>query len=109
MVHRVLRSEKDAHSGPQCCREAEEERERAAVQRAVAELRPDHGELAERRVDDPLLEVRMILEDEAEHRREYKQQREEREEAVVGDRRRVVAAWSSEYFCSTASGKPSQR
>jgi len=62
------------------------------VQGSVAELRPDHGELAERRVDDPLLEVRMPLEDEAEHGREDEQQREDREEAVVGDRRGVVAA-----------------
>ena len=36
--------------------------------------------------DDPLLEVRVALENEAEHRREDEQQREDREEAVVGDR-----------------------
>jgi len=51
-----------------------------------------NGELAERGVDDPLLEVRMALENEAEHSRENEQQREDREEAVVGDRRGVVAA-----------------
>jgi hypothetical protein len=56
-----------------------------------------------------LAEVRVILEDEAEHGREDEQQREDREEAVVGDRRRVVAPWSSVYFCSTASGKPIER
>ena len=48
VVHRVLGSEEDAHSGPERGGEAEDERERAAVQRAVAELWPDHGELAER-------------------------------------------------------------
>jgi hypothetical protein len=48
------------------------ERERAAVQ-AVAELRSDHRELAEPGVDNPLLEARVTLEDEAEHRWEYKQ------------------------------------
>jgi hypothetical protein len=31
-------------------------------ERAVAELRPDHAELAERGIDDPLLEVRVTLE-----------------------------------------------
>ena len=55
-------------------------------------LRPDHRELAERRVDDPLLEVRVTLENEAKHRREDKQQRKDGEEAVVGDRRGEVAA-----------------
>lgn len=62
------------------------------MQRAVAELRPDHRELAERGVDDPLLELRVTLQDEAKRGREDKQQREDREEAVVGDRRGVVAA-----------------
>jgi hypothetical protein len=61
------------------------------VQRAVAELRPDHGELAQRGVDDPPLEVPVPLQDEAEQRGQHQQQREEREEAVVGDRRRQVA------------------
>ena len=51
-----------------------------------------NGELAEGGFDDPLLEVRVALENEAEHRREDEQQREDREEAVVGDRGGVVAA-----------------
>ena len=92
VVHRVLGRQEDAHSCPERGGEAEAECERAAVQGAVAELRPDDGELAERGVDDPLLEVRMALENEAEHSRENEQQREDREEAVVGDRRGVVAA-----------------
>jgi hypothetical protein len=61
VVHRVLGSEKDPHSGPERGGEAEDERERAAVQGAVAELRSDDGELAERGVDDPLLEVRVTV------------------------------------------------
>jgi hypothetical protein len=48
VVHRVLGSEKDAHSSPQRSGKTEDERERAAVQGTMAELRPDHGELAER-------------------------------------------------------------
>jgi hypothetical protein len=92
VVHRVLGSEEDPHSGPERGGEPEDERERAAVQGTMAELRADHWELAERGVDDPLLEVRVTLENETEHRRQDEQQREDREEAVVGDRRGVVAA-----------------
>lgn len=86
VVHRVLGSEKDSHAGPERGGEAEPEGEHASVQRASAELRADDGELAKRGVDDLLFDVRVTLEDEAEHRREHEEQREDREEAVVGDR-----------------------
>jgi hypothetical protein len=51
----------------------------------ATELVPDHGELAERRVDDPGLRRR--FEEQPGERDESEQQREQREEAVVGDER----------------------
>ena len=92
MVHSVLGCEEDAHPRPERSGEAKAERERAAVQRAAAELRTDHRKLAQRRVDDPPLELTMPLQNEAEHGRQDEQEREDRKEAVVGDCRRQVAA-----------------
>src|SRR4029079_7393586 len=71
---------------------AKPERECASVQRTAAELRADHRELAERGIDDPPLQGGMALQDAPEHGREHEQQRKDGEEAVIGDRRRQVAA-----------------
>jgi hypothetical protein len=92
VVHRVLGGEHDPDTRPESEAKAEPERECASVQRTAAELRPDHRELAERGIDDPPLQVGMPLKDEPEHGRENEQQRKDREEAVIGDRRRQVAA-----------------
>src|SRR5512142_2242582 len=108
LVHRVLSREEDAHPRPERSGEAEPERERTAVQRATAQLRADHRELAKRGADNRPLEVLIALQEKAKHGREHQQQQEDREEPGEADRGRQVAALSSAYFCSTASGKPSQ-
>ncbi len=65
----------------------------AAVQRVdvVAQLRPDHREVGERRVEHPVLQAGVALERVAEQRHEHEQQREDREERVVGHARGQVA------------------
>ena len=58
----------------------------------VLQLRADHGEVGERRVEHAALQVGIALERVAEQRDEDEQQREDREERVVRDARGQVAA-----------------
>ena len=55
------------------------------------DLWSDHGEPREGRVEQPLLERRIVLDHERHDGDEHEQEREEREEAVVGDQRRHLS------------------
>ena len=92
-VHRVLDrvgdTERAVHGDQQAHREGDAV---AAKSVRVAELVADHGELPERRVEDAMLERRVVLQHEPEDRREQQEQREQRQEPVVGDQRRQVDA-----------------
>ena len=67
MVHRVLGREEDTHAGPESGGKAERQRERVAGERVLPQLLAEHGNLSERRADDPVLQIRMTVQDEAEH------------------------------------------
>jgi hypothetical protein len=62
------------------------------MQRAAGlELLADHRVLRQGGIQQPLLQPRIVLEHDAEHRDQHQQQREERHEGVVGNQRGEVA------------------
>ena len=95
---------------------ADDRRRSVALQTLwVAQLLTDDRELTEGRVEDPALELGIVVEHEAEHRRQQQQQREERQEAVVRDERREVDAliveelvgdgqWKADHGMSSLEG-----
>ena len=58
--------------------------------RIVGQLLAEHRDVLERAVDDPLLEVLVVLQDESEDRGRHEQQREDRQEAEERQQRRVA-------------------
>ena len=107
-VHRVLPGLGRAEARPDGQDDTDDQREPAPVERAdvLLQLVADHRELREGGVDDPVLQLRVALQDEPEDGHERQEQREQREEAVVGDQGAVVAARSSPNFLSTAMVQP---
>jgi hypothetical protein len=89
LVERVLDGEGHAEARPDRKRGANRQRDPAALQRGdvATELVADDRNLRDGRVEHVLLELRVVLEDEAEDRDERQQQREQREERPVGDER----------------------
>src|SRR6185437_13835167 len=79
-------------SGPQRADRPEDERPDVARERVRLQLRPDDGELTERRIDECSLGAGMPLQHVAEDRRQDEEERKDREEAVVGDDRGEEAA-----------------
>ena len=81
-----------AEAAEQQADDADRQRAGAAFQRmdVALQLVADDRELAERRVQDAGLVLRVAFEHEAEHGHEHEQQREQRDEAVVGDQRREL-------------------
>ena len=75
----------------------------------VTKLLADDGELTEGRVEDPVPEIGVIVEHEAEDRREQQQQREQRQEAVVRDERRKVHPLVVEELVADSQRKPDHR
>ena len=91
VIHRSLRRGHDRRSGPEGSDDPDRQRERRtrelpdALVDHPADLRADHRELLEDRIDQALLEVGVALENERHDRREDQQQREQREEPVIRD------------------------
>ena len=92
LLEGVLRRADDAEAAQQQADDADRQRAGAALQRVdvALQLIADDRELAERRVQDFGLVLRVAFEHEAEHGHEQQQQREQRGEAVVGDQRREL-------------------
>ena len=92
-VHRDLRRPDRPESRPRRQQEPDHDREPRSLDRANvgADLRADHRELRQRRIEEPLLQVGVIVQRVAGERGQDHQQREQREEAVVRDRRGQVA------------------
>ena len=74
-----------------------------------AQLGADHRELAQRRVQHVLLQVRVAGEHHAEHRDQHEQQREGGEERVIGTSAARLPAWSSLNLRHTATGNARAR
>ena len=92
-VHRVLQRLGDAERAVERDERADDQRDAAALQALrVAELVADDRELAQRRVEDPTLQIGIALQHEPENRRQQQQEREQRQEAVVRDQRGEVRA-----------------
>ena len=92
-VHRVLDGVGDAEGAVDGDEHTDDEGDTTAAHALrIAELLSDHGELAERRVEDPRLEFCVVLQHEPEDRREQEEQRKQRQEAVEGDQRGKVHA-----------------
>ena len=92
-VHRVLGRLRDSQRSVDDADGTDHDRRRAPLQTfGSGELVADHRELAQRGVEDLLLEVGVVLQHEAEDRRGHQQQREQRQEAVVGHQRGQVVA-----------------
>jgi hypothetical protein len=72
----------------------------------VAQLVADDRELAQRRVEDPLLEVAVLFEHEAEYRRQQEEQRKERQETIKGDQRGQIRALVLEELVDDGDRKP---
>ena len=92
LLEGVLGRADDAQAAEQQADDADRQRAGAAFQRVdvALQLIADDRELAERRVQDFGLVLRVAFEHEAEHGHEQQQQREQRGEAVVGDQRREL-------------------
>ena len=92
-VHRVLQRLGNPERAVQSDNRTDHRGGTAALQALwVTELLTDDRELTERRVEDAVLEVRVVVEHEAEDRRQQQKQREQRQEAVVRDERGKVDA-----------------
>ena len=106
-VHRVLQRLRDAEGAVQRDQAADDDGRAAALETLrVAQLVADDRELAQRRVEDPLLQVRVVLQHEAEHRRQQEQQREERQKAVERDQRGQVRTLVLEELVDHRNGEP---
>ena len=104
-VHRVLEGLPDTETAVEGDDPADEKPGPAATKGLrLAELLTDDRDLRHRRVDDALLEVRVVREDDAEGRREDEQQGEEREERVVGDEADEVAGLVVEELVDDREG-----
>ena len=106
-VHRVLQRLSDTEGAVQRDQATDDHGGAAAMESLrVAQLVADDRELAQRRVEDPLLQVAVVLEQEPEQRRQQEQQREERQEAVERDQRRQIRTLVLEELVDHREGEP---
>ena len=106
-VHRVLQRLSDTEGAVERDQATDNEGHAAALETLrIAQLVADDRELAQRRVEDPLLEVAVVLEQEPKHRRQQEEQREERQETVERDQRRQEGTLVFEELVDHRKGKP---
>ena len=91
-LHRVLRRPDAAEARPDRGGDPDRQGDARGLDppEVLPDVLPDDRELRERRIEQPLLQRRIVAKDDRRAGHEDQQQREQREEAVVGHRRRQV-------------------
>ncbi len=93
VVEAALECDEGLRRTPQRGCEPEDQHPHAAIERCRIglQLRSQHRDVVEGAVDDPLLQLLVVLQDEAEDRRGRQQEREDRQEAEEGHHRCVAS------------------